>query len=417
MRVGLIKKNESGRVYDRFRNRIIFPIFDQKDNPVAFSGRDLSGLDKVAKYLNSPETEFFDKSDILYGFNFARVEARKRGYFIVVEGQMDLVMSHKAGFQNTVATSGTSLTEKHLKNLSAFSKKLIFAFDSDKAGIEAAFRGVKKALALDFDVKILDMPTGADPADIILKDPKDWLKIVKNSKNIIEFYISKISLSDKDLKEKNREMEEKIYPFVVALNSPVERGFYVSKIATAFGVEKDYVEGELELAEKRIILERQREEKVLKTRLASVDIFQKDTIIEKIKKKILKELTAIYYWQKKLTKSEPWVEPQKILKIIEDNCEEELFQQILDLEEKQKDYVDDLIFQVEEIYNEKEKHALEYDLEEMERRLRVEAINEKISKLHKKLDLASEEEKMEILQEIQELTKKKNGFKERNNED
>jgi DNA primase len=172
LEVGLIKKNETGKIYDRFRNRIIFPIFDQRDNPVAFSGRDLSGSEKVAKYLNSPETIFFDKSDILFGFNFAKVEARKRGYFIVVEGQMDLAMSHKAGFLNTVATSGTSLTEKHLKNLASFSKNLIFAFDSDKAGIEAAFRGIKKALALDFDVKILDIPAGADPADIILEDSK-----------------------------------------------------------------------------------------------------------------------------------------------------------------------------------------------------------------------------------------------------
>ena len=171
-KVGLIKENEGGKIYDRFRNRIIFPILDIHNNPVAFSGRDLSGRENTAKYLNSPETIFYDKSNILYGLNFAKNEARKRDYFIIVEGQMDLVMSHKAGFSNTVATSGTSLTEKHLVNLSKFTKNLVFAFDSDKAGLNASFRAMRLALAQNFDVKILEMPTGSDPADIILEDKK-----------------------------------------------------------------------------------------------------------------------------------------------------------------------------------------------------------------------------------------------------
>jgi len=171
-KVGLIKKNEKGNVYDRFRDRIVFPIFDLNDNPIAFSGRDLSEKDNTAKYLNSPETIFFNKSEILYGLNLAKNEARRRKYFIIVEGQMDLIMSHKVGFKNTVATSGTSLTEQHLKNLSRFSKNLIFAFDSDNAGIEASYKGMKKALTEDFDVKILNIPENNDPADIILDDEK-----------------------------------------------------------------------------------------------------------------------------------------------------------------------------------------------------------------------------------------------------
>jgi DNA primase len=136
---------------------------------VAFSGRDFSGSDKVAKYLNSPETEFFNKSAILYGMNFARDEARRRKYFILGEGQMDLIMSHKIGFENMVVTSGTSLTDEHLKIMGRYSKNIIFAFDADNAGVNAAFRGIKKALANDFDVKIIDMEKGKDPADTILE--------------------------------------------------------------------------------------------------------------------------------------------------------------------------------------------------------------------------------------------------------
>ncbi|MCD5396770.1 MAG: DNA primase [Candidatus Pacebacteria bacterium] len=172
IKIGLIKKNEKGKIYDRFRNRIIFPLFDLEDKPVAFSGRDLSGTKDIAKYLNSPETIFFNKSEVLYGLNFAKFEGRKRDYFIIVEGQMDLIMSHQIGFENTVAVSGTSLTTQHLKNLGRFSKNLIFAFDSDKAGIEAAFKGIKLALSENFDVKILDISRGMDPADVILENSK-----------------------------------------------------------------------------------------------------------------------------------------------------------------------------------------------------------------------------------------------------
>jgi len=168
-KVGLIKKKEQGGYYDRFRNRIIFPIFNLDGKPVAFSGRDFSGEENVAKYLNSPETIFFNKSAILYGMNFARDEARRRKYFILAEGQMDLVMSHKVGFTNTVITSGTSLTDEHLKIMGRYSKNIIFAFDSDNAGVNAAYKGIKKAIASDFDVKIISMEKGKDPADTILE--------------------------------------------------------------------------------------------------------------------------------------------------------------------------------------------------------------------------------------------------------
>ncbi len=409
LKVGLIKKNEQGKIYDRFRNRIIFPIFDEQDNPVAFSGRDLSNSDKVAKYLNSPESIFFDKSDILFGFNWAKVEARKRGYFILVEGQMDLIMNHQIGFTNTVATSGTSLTEKHLKKLARFSKNLIFAFDSDRAGLEAAFKGIKKALALDFDVKILDIPTGKDPADIILESAEKWKKIVQNSKNIIEFFINKISLSDLDLKQKNQAMMEKIYPFVISINSPIEQNYYLGKISEAFGVEKKAVREELELAKKQFILAEEQEQKRGKVLEKKLDIFSENTIIEKTQKKILKQLTAIYYWQKNLKNSEPLVDHKKVLEIIKKYTSEKTLQDILNLEDNHSEYLSSLIFEIEILYAEKETHALEYDLQEMTERLEREKIKNEISILKKELYLANENERKEILQKIQKLNQKKHG--------
>ncbi len=409
--VGLIKKNERGKVYDRFRNRIMFPIFDESGRPVAFSGRDFSDPEtskiQMAKYLNSPETLFFNKSNILFGFNFAKIEARKRKYFIIVEGQMDLIMSHKAGFENTVATSGTSLTEEHLKLLSRFSKNLVFAFDADNAGIEASFRGIKKALAMDFDIKILDIPMGKDPADIILDSKNKWIEIVKNSKNINDFYIKKILESDKNLKAKIQDMEEKILPFVAEIINPIEKGKYISKISTGFGIKEDFVLEALENVEEKNFLDKKKENKQVFIPVKNIDIFSKDTIIEKTKKKILKQLTAIYYWQKNLTKSEPWVEPKKILEVIEKNTSKEIFKKIIELKTNTK-YIELLIFDIEMLYDKKEKHALIFDINEMADRLHQKFLEEKILFLNKKISLARDSEKKGILEEIQNLNKEKN---------
>jgi hypothetical protein len=202
-------------------------------------------------------------------------------------------------------------------------------------------------------------------------------------------------------------MAEKIYPFVLEVNSPIERGAYISKISQAFGVSRGDVERELEIVKKQNILkEKEGAIRALK-KSPHIDIFQKDTIIEKTKKKILRELTAIYYWQKNLTKTKPWVKPESILNIIRKNSTVELYEAILALEKKQENYIQSLIFETEELYDKKDQNALKYDLEEMENRLRQESLKEEILKLQKELDLASDSERIKILKKIQKLTKEK----------
>jgi len=172
-KAGLIIKGEKG-YYDRFRSRVMFPITDVSGRVVGFSGR-IFGTEneKTAKYVNSPETELYNKSKILYGFDKAKLAIRKKGFCILVEGQMDLLMSHQAGLQNTVAVSGTALTEEHLKIINRLTDSLVIAFDSDDAGIDASRRGVDTALSIGMDVKIVALPKGLDPADLILKENKN----------------------------------------------------------------------------------------------------------------------------------------------------------------------------------------------------------------------------------------------------
>ena len=192
------------------------------------------------------------------------------------------------------------------------------------------------------------------------------------------------------------------------ITNPIEKGKYVSKISTGFGIGEDFVLQSLENAKAKNILEQKEAEKRAQINNLKIDIFSKDTIIEKTKKNILKRLTAIYYWQKNLTKSKPVINPEDVLDIIRKNTSDDVFEKIISLENN-PDYIQSLIFEVEMMYNEKEENALSFDVKEMSERLHKKFLEEKISSLHKKLDLAKDSERKEILKKIQDLNKEKNG--------
>ena len=177
---GLVKKTEKG-FYDRLRSRIIFPLFDSAGRVVGFSGRifALKGEPPAdtAKYINSPETALYHKSKLLYGYDRAKHHIRKLNFSILVEGQMDLVSVHQAGWKNAVAVSGTALTQEHISALMRMSENMVLALDADKAGVEAARRSATVALQMGVDVKVACLPSGSDPADFILKEGIDaWKK-------------------------------------------------------------------------------------------------------------------------------------------------------------------------------------------------------------------------------------------------
>ena len=182
MGAGIIKGADQGKEpYDVFRNRIMFPLFDQGGRVVAFSGRTLEVGQDIPKYVNSPETELFKKSEILYGYDRAKHGIRNLDFSLIVEGQFDVVMSHQAGYNNTVAVSGTALTPSHVQLLERLSHKVVLALDADKAGIAAAKRSADLMLRRGLDVKVAMMPLGKDPADIILEDPKEFRHIIGQS--------------------------------------------------------------------------------------------------------------------------------------------------------------------------------------------------------------------------------------------
>src|SRR3989344_5904284 len=257
-RAGLAKKpDDAGKaMYDRFRGRIMFPIMDSSGRVVAFSGRIFKDDGKSAKYLNSPETPIFKKSSILYGIDKAKESIRKHDFSIVVEGQFDLILSHQAGYRNTVATSGTALvgSEKSEDNiinnlglLQRLSNNIVFVFDSDKAGINASWRATPIALALfkDMQVKAAQIKKeGMDPADVISKDGvEEWKKVIGGSIHIIDFLTKSVKVMNENKGELKMQVEiaEKVIPLINKIQNPVKRAYFLSSISKESGISENII--------------------------------------------------------------------------------------------------------------------------------------------------------------------------------
>ncbi|MDH7602943.1 MAG: DNA primase [Armatimonadota bacterium] len=194
----VIARGGSEGYYDRFRDRLIFPIFDTSERVVGFGGRTLGG--DSAKYINSPESLVFAKNKTLYGLNFARRAIVEQDRVIVVEGYMDAIAAQEAGFENTVATMGTALTEDHVNILARFSRNAILAFDADSAGMAAALRSSSFFERAGFNVRILVMPKGEDPDSLLRRgDRSRFASMVEKALPVIDYKV-KLALAGHDLR-------------------------------------------------------------------------------------------------------------------------------------------------------------------------------------------------------------------------
>ena len=193
---GVIGKSKSGRLYDRFKGRAIFPIKDHLGKVIGFGGRDLTNSDKAAKYINSPQTAIYDKSDVLYGFYEGMDAIRNNENAILVEGYADVVSLSQAGVENVVAVSGTALTEKHATRLKRYVNSVYLNYDSDRAGISAADKSIDLCLVNEIDVKIVTLPEGQDPDSIVKeKGKKEYELLLRKSKSFVEFRVENFKKS------------------------------------------------------------------------------------------------------------------------------------------------------------------------------------------------------------------------------
>jgi len=213
MAAGLLSENERGRRYDRFRNRLMFPIRDGLSRIVGFAGRVLD--DSLPKYLNTPETETFRKSQLLYGLDLARPEIREKGECIVVEGYMDVIALHQVGIRNAVAALGATMTADQATLLSRLDvQRLYLAFDSDSAGQRAVLSGLEQAVGRQFLVRAVEVPHGKDPADAVLDgDPADFLAVLQEGLSEVEFRFSNVLAKyDPDTVQGQRAILEELAP-------------------------------------------------------------------------------------------------------------------------------------------------------------------------------------------------------------
>lgn len=249
IRAGLAVKSEKGNnPYDRFRGRIIFPIFDANSRPIGFGARIFKEADKkeIAKYINTPQTPLYDKSSVLYGINFAKVAARKQNQCVLTEGYTDAIMCHQAGFENTVAVSGTALTGQHLNILKRFTDNLLLSFDMDLAGSNATKRGIDLAESAGFNIKVINSYSEKDPADIIRDDPKIWEDSVKNARGIMDFYFdTAFSRFDKQDRQGRLEIGKIILPAIKRLQNKIEQSLWIQKLAEKLGVKEEAITEEL----------------------------------------------------------------------------------------------------------------------------------------------------------------------------
>ncbi|OGG69407.1 DNA primase [Candidatus Kaiserbacteria bacterium RIFCSPHIGHO2_12_FULL_53_13] len=255
---GIAKKGERGML-DKFRNRIMFPIADSAGRIVGFSGRIFPGTTspkdlatgqvertdggfEPPKYMNSPETPLFHKSQILYGFDRAKQAIRKHNCAVLVEGQLDLLASHQAGWGNTVAVSGTAFTPEHAALIRRMTDNLVIALDADEAGIKAAGRAARAAIAGGLNVKVAQLPTGLDPADLILKEGAEaWRASIREAKDIITFLLDVLKEHTPKQDAFRRNVEAIVLPFLVDVQSPIAREQYIREVAGRLGVSEQAV--------------------------------------------------------------------------------------------------------------------------------------------------------------------------------
>ncbi len=256
---GLVSEREDASMYDRFRNRVMFPIRDYRGRMSGFGARILNP-DDVPKFLNSPQTVLFDKSRTLYGLDRARRAIREADQAVIVEGYLDVIALHQAGFENAISPMGTALTEQQLRMLKRFSPNILLALDADVAGDKATLRGLDIArqamdreqepvfdprgllgheARLQADIRVTTLPDGLDPDDVVNRDPEEWRRIVQDAQPVV-IYVMESLARDHDLDDPKvkRDIAAQVLPLIEDVGSPIERDAYRQRLARLLRVDE-----------------------------------------------------------------------------------------------------------------------------------------------------------------------------------
>ncbi len=251
--IGLVvRKDGDPMVYDRFRERIIFPIFDEIGRPIGLGGRILNKTEGKAKYINSPETPLYNKSKVLYGLHLSKESMRSQGV-IVVEGYMDVLTLSQCGFSNVVAASGTAFTHEQIRLIKRYTKKLYLVFDPDIAGIQATLRSMDLLLEHNLDVRVISLPNGLDPADYLLKgNGAEFNNLLKQAQGASDWRFEFVIKND-DIKTTpgKKKALEHLLAFIGKVNDPIERQELIRRTTGVLGLNETIIINELKATERQ----------------------------------------------------------------------------------------------------------------------------------------------------------------------
>ena len=253
LEAGLAVSGKNGGIYDKFRNRLMLPVIDVRGDVIGFTSRVMD--DSAPKYLNTPETSVFKKRSVLYGVNYAK--SSKRPNFILVEGNIDVISMHQAGFDNTVATMGTALTEEHIRLISRYTKELVLCLDNDAAGEDATQRALALLRGSDLEVKVLRLPQKrGEDGTLGKQDPDDYIKryggqafeaLMNRSENSVEYRLGQVQGKyDLEKDDQRSAYLQEAAGLIAGLSSPVEREIYGGRAADAARISHEVMAQEVE---------------------------------------------------------------------------------------------------------------------------------------------------------------------------
>lgn len=446
-KAGVLVKREDGAYYDRFRGRVIFPIFSITGRVIAFGGRRLKDDESIPKYINSPETKVYTKSKVLYGLYQAKDAIRKKGYAILVEGYMDCISLFQSGIENVVASGGTALTEDQVRLISNYTDTIYFLYDADSAGARAMMRGVDIILAQGLDVYIVKLPEGEDPDSFIRKHSVfEFEEQIKNAINFVEFkaltYQQLGKFDDPNVKVKAiRSLVESISK----IPDELKRNVLIREVSSKYKIPENVLANELETMILKKRKESARKEAETSTENSSFAKFKSIPAEEKDLAKILLDanevvLKFVFEYVKLNDVSSEYV------KLIYQKVKEE-FERCKETGEYKKANVNDLLsqsesdefrgfltnivlskYEVSQFWNEKKGWSEEDEIEEMWKAVddvltkfylrKIQKIETDLTEKIKEAETTKDDEKLlELIAKKSEIARKKNilsnrGFKD-----
>lgn len=402
---GLAKQPDNNKSpYDRFRNRLLFPISDTAGRVIAFSGRRIDDEKETAKYINSPETSLFKKKRTLFGFSRAKNALRELDAAIIVEGQTDLLLAHQAGFKNTVAGSGTSITREHLKLLQRFTDNLILALDTDTAGRESTMKTARLALKAGMTPKVAGLPDGKDPADLISESGSEaFREVIKNSVDAIDAAVDWTKQATSGRQNFLKSLQQRVFPLLASIKNEITRDHFITRVAQQADIREQTLRSEMNKYHKQINANSKNFSD--RSKQATDETAQSLTQGER-KDRILKQLLVITAWQNSL--DSPVIDSNNIEERIISIC------QLDDSLSYDQTVSDEDVFAVELFYQSADEEDVAKDVEELLLHLEEQALSHAYGRAKRQMSKVEDQKtKQKWLKKCQDISQKIHAVREK----